>query len=436
MKTTKLNKLTKRITSQYTGLKTRNQILIISLLLIFLLSGIFFSKLFFIDSTYKSKMNGYDVHLQKLIQEKKTIESGATKLESKSFETLLQENMDNLKDYPQKEDNYDVSIQGTEGSLKINKNNIFVSDNANLLSKKTKQKIYDFNKQLAASTSGSQLAVITINKLPKDADIESYANKLFNQLGIGDKQENNGVLYLIALEDRKFRLEVGYGLEGLIPDGTADDIINADQVVDEFKASNFDAAVTLVIEQVFSLMNTKTALVDSKIAQIEKQKSSTNFFYWTTGILLAISLITTSLLMIGIIRASKSLKQHYENYCELLNRSTTNTDEQIRLKQIKSTDFYYIVLSAASLFLSKASIQRAITRGKLLKNPLSEKKGFGRVLVGDTLYSSNGSILTTAYLTSNYNSSNWSNDHSDSGNSSWDSFGGGSSGGGGASGGW
>lgn len=115
---------------------------------------------------------------------------------------------------------------------------------------------------------------------------------------------------------------------------------------------------------------------------------------------------------------------------------TTNTDEQVRLKQVKSTDFYYIVLSGTSLFLSKASIQRAITRGKLLKNPLSEKKGFGRVLVGDTLYSSNGSILTTAYLTSNYNSSNWSNDHSDSGNSSWDSFGSGSSGGGGASGGW
>lgn len=50
-------------------------------------------------------------------------------------------------------------------------------------------------------------------------DIETKANDLFRELGLGDSEKNNGLLLLIALNDRKFRLEVGYGLEGTIPDG-------------------------------------------------------------------------------------------------------------------------------------------------------------------------------------------------------------------------
>ena len=436
MKKSKIQKLTQRISSRYISLKTSYRLFIIVFLLIFLLSGVFFSKFFLVDSTYKKKMATYDVELKNLTKEKIAIESGDTKIESKSFDVLLQENMANLKEYPQKKDTYTVSIQGTEDSLKINKNNIFVSDNANLLNKNTSKKIYDFNKQLAAGTKGAQLEVVTINKLPDDEDIDSYTNKVFNQLKIGDMQENNGVLYLIALEDQKFRLEVGYGLEGLITDSTADNIINADQVIDDFKATNFDAAITSVVEQVFTLMNTKTALVDSKINQVEKQKSSSRFFYWSIGILLVISFVTTFFLIIGMTKARKVLKKYYNDYCETLKKLAHSDDEQSMVTQIKATNFYCIVLSGTSLFLSKSSVQRAITRGNLLKNPQSEKKGFGRVLVGDTLYSSDGSILTTVYLSSNYNTSNWSGDSSDSGDSSWGSFGGGSSGGGGASGGW
>ncbi len=101
--------------------------------------------------------------------------------------------------------------------------------------------------------------------MPRGEDIESYANKIFNQLGIGNKTENNGVLYLIALDEREFRLEVGYGLEGLIPDGKADDIINNDDVVEAFKDGDYDTGVNQVVDEVFGIMNTKTALVDSQI---------------------------------------------------------------------------------------------------------------------------------------------------------------------------
>ena len=55
-----------------------------------------------------------------------------------------------------------------------------------------------------------------------------YANKLFREWGIGNKKTRNVVLLLIAIQDKKIRIEVGYGLEGAIPDITANNIINND----------------------------------------------------------------------------------------------------------------------------------------------------------------------------------------------------------------
>lgn len=433
--------LNQRIVEHYRTLKRRNAIFIIILLWI-LLSCVFLFSLFFItDNRYPEKLATYEQLLTTLEQERADIESGKVATVTKSFDVVLQENLAGLKEYPRKESNYSVSIKDTNSHLTINKNNIFVSDNAAILNDQTKQTIYDLNKQLAASTNGAQLEVVTVDNLPNGEDIESYANKIFNQLGIGNQEENNGVLYLIALEDREFRLEVGYGLEGLIPDGTADNIINDDQVVDAFKDEQYDTGVTQVLEQVFALMNTKTALVDSKINQVNAQKSSATFSHWLSFTLLLIFLLLSLFLIIKLTRAGKVLKQCYQDYHEQMavySNEIAKEDASLLIEKIKQTNFYYILLSGAFLISSKRSLHRAITRGKLLKNPTAQPKSFGRILIGDTLYSGNGDILTTAYLASNYNSSNWSdNDSSGSGGgSSWGSFGGGSSGGGGASGGW
>ncbi len=64
----------------------------------------------------------------------------------------------------------------------------------------------------------AQIAVVTINTLD-GSDIESYAVELFKQWGIGSKATNRGVLILYAIQDRRARIEVGYGLEPILPDG-------------------------------------------------------------------------------------------------------------------------------------------------------------------------------------------------------------------------
>ncbi|MEK7648589.1 MAG: TPM domain-containing protein [Patescibacteria group bacterium] len=91
-----------------------------------------------------------------------------------------------------------------------------VSDFANLLSSQAQQNL---EQQLVtfAKEKNHEIAVVTIQSLGSDA-IEDYANTLFREWGIGKKEYNNGVLFLIAADDRKMRIEVGYGLEGALTD--------------------------------------------------------------------------------------------------------------------------------------------------------------------------------------------------------------------------
>lgn len=424
----------------YRSLRKRTGILKLLLMIALFLSmgGIGF--MFFANADYQTQQAAYSAQINHLQEQREGILDGTIVPETKEYDTVLQEKLDVLKEYPQNNDEYSVPIEGTNGTIKIDRNNIFVSDNASLLNDTAKNHIYQRNKELAAATTGAQLEVVTIATLPDGEDIASYANKIFNQLGIGDKQLNNGVLYLIALQDKEFRLEVGYGLEGIIPDGLASDIINDDDVVEAFRNEEYSQGILQVVDQVFSLMNTKTALVDSQIEQVQSQKSNRAIVYWSGILSCIILLIISGFLLVRLLKARKELKQIYTDYQRETNAAVsakTMSKGQLDMEKIKRTELYYLMLSGVIAPLSINSVQRAITQGKLLKQPKAKRMALGRVLVGDTLYSRNGDILTTAYIASNYNSSNWSsNNHSDGGGSSWGSFGGGSSGGGGASGGW
>ena len=66
--------------------------------------------------------------------------------------------------------------------------------------------------------AGAQVAVLTVKDLG-GSDLEGYAARTYKKWGVGDKKTNRGVLLLLALDDRKSRIEVGYGLEGILPDG-------------------------------------------------------------------------------------------------------------------------------------------------------------------------------------------------------------------------
>ncbi|WP_039856729.1 YgcG family protein [Peptoniphilus sp. oral taxon 386] len=94
-----------------------------------------------------------------------------------------------------------------------------VYDEVNILSDENIEYINNTNSDLQNKTKG-QIAVVIINSL-ENYDIEQYATKLFEKWKIGDEKQDNGVLILFAIDDRKMRIETGYGAEGFIPDAYA-----------------------------------------------------------------------------------------------------------------------------------------------------------------------------------------------------------------------
>lgn len=94
--------------------------------------------------------------------------------------------------------------------------NGFVTDNANMIDPVYKDKITQLAQQIEKENS-VEIAVVTVDSLEGES-IEMYAVKLFEQAGIGKKDKDNGLLILVAKQEREYRFEVGYGLEGTITD--------------------------------------------------------------------------------------------------------------------------------------------------------------------------------------------------------------------------
>lgn len=93
----------------------------------------------------------------------------------------------------------------------------------------------------------AQIAVVTVRSLD-GSDVESYAVDLFKKWGIGSKAENRGVLILIATEDHRYRIEVGYGLEPILPDGKVGGI--GREAVSLLRQNDYDGAVALMASRV------------------------------------------------------------------------------------------------------------------------------------------------------------------------------------------
>ncbi|MBQ5847855.1 MAG: TPM domain-containing protein, partial [Treponema sp.] len=91
-----------------------------------------------------------------------------------------------------------------------------IVDNANVISDGVEQNINNQLQELSNST-GIQLAVLTIPTL-EDEVLESYSMKVAETWKLGSAEKDTGVLLLIALEERSIRIEVGYGLEGVLTD--------------------------------------------------------------------------------------------------------------------------------------------------------------------------------------------------------------------------
>lgn len=101
----------------------------------------------------------------------------------------------------------------------------YVSDFAQVIDAGSRAEIENYCVAVERST-GAQVAIVTIPSFEGEP-VEDVANTLFRAWGIGQKGTNEGVLLLLSIQDKRSRLEVGYGLEPFIPDGAAGGILRA-----------------------------------------------------------------------------------------------------------------------------------------------------------------------------------------------------------------
>lgn len=117
---------------------------------------------------------------------------------------------------------------------------IYVQDYAQVLSAEDKRRLLSIGQELDNKTT-AQLAVVTVKTLDGQP-IEDYALAILREWGIGSKEKNNGALIVVAVQDRRSRIEVGYGLEGLLTDGLTGRI--QDQaMIPYFRKGNYAAGI-------------------------------------------------------------------------------------------------------------------------------------------------------------------------------------------------
>jgi uncharacterized protein len=126
----------------------------------------------------------------------------------------------------------------------------YVNDFANVLSASAKQKLTALCSEVD-SKAGAQIAVVTVSSL-EGQEIEDYSIALATQWGIGPKDKSRGVLILFAPTEHKYRFEVGYGLEEILPDGKVGGF--GREAVPLLRQNNYDAAVLLMAQRVASVI--------------------------------------------------------------------------------------------------------------------------------------------------------------------------------------
>jgi len=128
---------------------------------------------------------------------------------------------------------------------------VWVHDDANVLSAQTKAELEAVLKAERDSTS-NQIAVLIVSSLEGD-DISRYGTEVFEKWKLGQTKKDNGVLFLVSINDKKMRIEVGYGLEGILTDAMSSRI-DRNEVAPRFRAGDFDGGVKAAVGAIIQVI--------------------------------------------------------------------------------------------------------------------------------------------------------------------------------------
>lgn len=206
-----------------------------------------------------------------------------------------------------------------------------VTDEANLFSSEQvdilERKLRDYENKTSI-----EIAVVTVDSMG-GYEVEDYSNNLFNTWGIGKKGMNNGLLLLIAMNERKFRVEVGYGLEEYITDGYSK-LMAEKHIKQNFKNKTYYTGINSIINEFITKIGPETvkqrqeykALLEKR--QKEAEKEAFNNFLNICFYLLILSGI--GFVIYYLIR-QKQLKTKENEYKELIKKVYYDKIKKIRI---------------------------------------------------------------------------------------------------------
>lgn len=140
--------------------------------------------------------------------------------------------------------------------------------------------------------TSSQIVVAVFPRMQSDSSLEDYVNRLFKAWKIGQTQRNNGVLLAVFIEDRKMRIEVGYGLEGAIPDVIAKRIIE-NELKPRFRNNDFAGGLSAGVQALMQAARGEYKGTGGTNAQRQEGNAPGYLFMFVwAGIFLAIMFIS------------------------------------------------------------------------------------------------------------------------------------------------
>jgi len=142
------------------------------------------------------------------------------------------------------------AVAETADSYPVPKYSHYINDYAHIIKPTHQQKLQRFMQSLQRQT-GVEMAVLTMRTIDREP-IDNFALETFNTWGIGKKGKDNGVLLVLVIDDETARIEVGYGLEGILPDGLCGEIL--DKMILFFEKEQYSQGiykgVTLMINEI------------------------------------------------------------------------------------------------------------------------------------------------------------------------------------------
>ncbi len=124
--------------------------------------------------------------------------------------------------------------------------------------------------------TGVEIAVVTVNNIDGET-IETFANKLFEDWGIGDKEKDNGLLILVAPNEREVRIEVGYGMEGVITDLQSGNIIEKD-MLPAFRNGSYASGIETAVDTILAVINGSPEAI-AYVSSVDANGSNSEFSF-------------------------------------------------------------------------------------------------------------------------------------------------------------